>query len=114
MKTAKIFLFSALDKYINEKNFEKAKEVRERLRVIITMKSMGYTLQSRDMVEEERVSLFHLSKAFKNGAANSLSKLNIGGVEVDNPTEIQEEVCEFFGHLFNGYHRSDSCGGGAY
>ena len=111
MKTTKNFLFSALDKFINEKNFEKAKEIRERLRVIITMESMGYTLHSRDMVEEERVSLFHLSKAFKNGAANSLSKLNIGGVEVDNPTEIQEEVCEFFGHLFNGYHRSDPSGG---
>ena len=111
IKNTKIFLFSALEKYINQRDFDKAKQVRERLRSLITQESMGYVLQTKDMVEEEKVSLFHLSRAFKNGAANSLSRLKIGGVEVEDTAAIQEEACSFFSSLFNGHHRSSNVGG---
>lgn len=112
-KTTKLFLFELLKKYLGENNFVQAKVIKERLSLLITEDSFGYTILSPDKitVEEEKVGLYHANKAYKSSEATSLSSLDIGGVEVDDPVQIEQEIRGYFGAVLNGHHRSDPAGG---
>ena len=63
---------------------------------------MGFVVRSRfgQNVEEERASLFHASREFKNGK-NSITKLKVNGQVIENPSIIDTEVTSFFRALFN-------------
>ena len=112
-KTTKLFLYELLKKYLGDKNFVKAKPIKERLALMITEDSFGYSIQSPDKitVEEEKVGLYHANKAYKTSAATSLSRLEIGGIESTDPVEIEQEIRGHFGAVLNGHHRSDPAGG---
>lgn len=109
IKNQKHFLFHLLKQYMDTNNFERAKVVREKLSTLISENSYGYSINEN--AEEEKISIYHYNKCLKQGPNTSLSSLKIAGEEVTDPVQIEQEITQFFGALFNGHHRSDPEGG---
>ena len=67
--------------------------------------STGYVIRSKfnQNAEEERASLYHVSKEVTNNK-NNITELKIGGNIVEDKKIIGQTVLSYFGALFNGFH----------
>ena len=101
----KQFLLSYLKVALDSKNWEEIARVREQLDLLIKEDAWGFVVRSRfqQNAESERASLFHAGKEQKN-AKNSLFSLRVQDRVITDQGEIENEVVNFFGALFNGHH----------
>ena len=74
---------------------------------------MGIILRSRhqELIEKEKLSLFHVNREIKRGkksSVQSLSKIvNNERITVTDRNEIESMSVKFFTQLFQGHHCSD-------
>ena len=68
---------------------------------------MGFIVRSRfqQNAEEERASLFHAGRELKN-SRNNILKLKTQSGMLTRQEDIEGEVINFFGALFNGHHNT--------
>ena len=103
----KEMLMVMLDCALEEKDWVQVAIIRGRLREIMRKDSMGFKVRSRfkENLECERSSLFHVNREKKKSGQRTISKLLVGGEEVEDREIVENEVCSYFESLFSGHHR---------
>ena len=103
----KDMLMIMLESALSEKMWVDVAVIRGRLREIMNKESLGFQVRSRfkENIEKEKASLFHLNREKKKSGQRVLSKMIIGGQEVEDRAVVEDEVTGFFGALFQGHHR---------
>ena len=107
-RDTKKFLYSMLDIYLSEQNWEQVSFIRNRLKLMLDEESYGYVVRSREnsALETEKSSIYHVNRVLKKGPSSSLSKLSVGGQVVTDQATIESNIVSFFSSLYNGHHRS--------
>ena len=101
------YLMIMLGCAMREKDWVEVAVVRGRLKEIMNRENLGFIVRSRfkENIESEKAALFHLNREKRKGNQRSVSKLLINGEEVEKKEEIEAEIKDFFGALFQGHHR---------
>ena len=105
-RDSKKFWFAYLKSALLTRNWSEVARIKEKVNNILLEDASGYVIRSRfkNSASNEVASLYHANKELKNSKKNSLNKLKINGVVVDDANVIETEVKQFFNSLFNGYH----------
>ena len=90
-----------------QKDWAQVTSIRARLREIMRKESLGFKVRSRfkENLECEKASLFHVNREKKKSGQRTISKLLVGGEEVEDRETVENEVCGYFESLFSGHHR---------
>ena len=101
----KHYLLSYLKVALVSQDWEEVARVREKLNQMLLEDAVGFVVRSRfhQNAEEEKASLFHAGREFKN-SKNKITSLTSHGQILTDPLLIENEVKTFFGALFNGQH----------
>ena len=104
----KHYLLSYLKLVLADKDWGEVARVKGKLDSLLKADALGVVVRSRfqQNSENERASLFHAAREYKNNR-NNISSLKIGGKIVKDEKIIETEVLNFFGSLFNGHHDAD-------
>ena len=107
-KSTRDFLFFSLDWALASSDWEEVSKLRARISNMIREELCGYTIRSRDSAhaEEERGSLYHVAREVKQCKAGAVNKLSVNNDTLDNDSEVEAKVTQFFSALFNGHHRT--------
>ena len=102
----KKYLFSYLNLVLKQRDWKEVARIRQEIKNILLLESMGFIVRSRfqENSEAEIASLFHTNREKKNSSKNNLDSLKIGRNISDNKVDIEAEVINYFGALFNGHH----------
>ena len=90
----KEYLMTVLELALVEKNWVEVSIIRGRLRDMMREECLGYKIRSRlkENLETEKASLFHVNREKKKSKQRGISSLMVGGVEVTDREDIEEEV----------------------
>ena len=104
----KEMLMVMLESALDEKNWVEVAVVRGKLRDIMRDECMGFQVRSRfkENLETEKASLYHVNREKKKAGQKNISKLMVGGMEVEDRDQVEGNVCGYFESLFHGHHRS--------
>ena len=107
-KTTRYHLYRSLDKAIHNKQWEIVHGLQDKLKLMMMDDMDGLIIRSgdREIIDEEKGSIYHLSREMKRAQTGNLNKLIINEQETTNTDEIEEEVTSFYKALYNGQHRS--------
>ena len=108
-KDTKRYLFSYLNVVLKQKDWKEVARVRQEIKDILMYEAMGYVIRSRfkENSETENASLFHVNREKKNSSKNNLDSLKINDQVIYNKNNIEAEVTQYFGALFNGHHNKN-------
>ena len=108
-KNTKQYLFAYLNVVLRKGDWEEVVRVRQQLKEILQLETMGFVVRSRfnENAETEQASLFHANREYKKFSKNNHTKLKIDDEIVDNKDKIEAEVLKYFRALFNGHHNRD-------
>ena len=117
-KQTKRLLLSWLNVALSEKDWKSVTIIRGKLNKFLQEDSMGFIVRSKhkQVLEEERGSLYHANREKKHGIKGSFKKLKVKDINdkvtiLSDKDEIHKEILGFFHPLFNGFHRAGPVGG---
>ena len=104
----KKFWFAYLKTALLARNWGEVARIKNEVSKLLLEDTSGYVIRSRFKynASNEVASLYHANKELKNSKKNSLNKLKINDVIIEDADIIEAEVSKFFHALFNGYHDS--------
>ena len=107
-KTTRYFLYQALEKAIKLKKWDQVDGLKANLNQMMLEDLEGIIIRSgnKDIIDEEKGSIYHLCREIKRAKTGNLNKLKINGVEVEDKGRIVNELTYFYTALFNGQHRT--------
>ena len=108
-RDTKKYLFSYLSVVLNLRDWGEVTRVRQQLKEILQQETMGFSIRSRfkENSETEQASLFHQNRENKNFYKNNHGELKISKKVSNDKSEIEKEVLNYYGALFNGHHNKD-------
>ena len=107
-RDTKTYLFMLLDLATNDQDWEQVAILRSRIRSMVQEDVEGFRIRSRtrENVEAETGSLYHVNREVKRGDNTNFRELMVDGTLVQDKDRVEEEIINFFQTLFNGNHRS--------
>ena len=107
-RSTRSYLYQALETELGRGNWNKIHGIKEKLRAMMLDDMEGIIIRSGDkeIIDDERGSIYHLSREVKRAKTGNLDKLIINNQEETNKDAIEKEIMDFYEALYNGHHRS--------